>query len=344
MIGPFASPLSRGAILLIAAASAAPAVAADNASFYAGKQITFLVGTGAGGGNDLYARLLAPFFARFLPGNPTIVVQNMPGSDGTVAAAHVYSVAPKDGTVIATSPSSMFLSEALNPTRVRFDSRKFGWVGTIATMTDVLAVFKSSGVETIADAKRKEVAIGGSGNFGLSSMEPLLANAVLGTKFRVVRGYTGGDTVNLAMEQHEIEGRTNQWASWKVLRPDWIRLGSLSYLLQFGPKDPSLPSSVPAIRDLVTTPDDRAMVDLLEIAQYMGRSVFAPPGLPPERLALLRDAFDKTMQDSGFIARMKAANLELYPRTARQIEAELAEATVNRDKVAQEMKTRLQLN
>jgi len=343
MAGPFASTLLLGSIFLLAATTV-PAVAGDDASFYAGKQITFIVGTGAGGGNDLYARVLAPFLARFIPGNPTIVVQNMPGSDGTVAAAHVYSVAPKDGTVIATSPSSMFLSEALNPSRVRFDSRKFGWVGTIATMTDVLAVFKSSGIETIEDAKKKEIVIGGSGNFGLSSMEPLLANAVLGTKFRVVRGYTGGDTVNLAMEQHEIEGRTNQWASWKVLRPEWIRDRSLSYLLQFGPKDPSLPSAVPAIRDLVTAPADRAMVDLLEIAQYMGRSVFAPPGLPPERLAMLRDAFDKTMQDSAFAARMKATNLELYPRTAREIEAELAQASANRDKVVQEMKTRLNLN
>jgi tripartite-type tricarboxylate transporter receptor subunit TctC len=343
MAGPFASSLLLGSISLLAATTV-PAVAGDDASFYVGKQITFIVGTGAGGGNDLYARVLAPFLARFIPGNPTIVVQNMPGSDGTVAAAHVYSVAPKDGTVIATSPSSMFLSEALNPSRVRFDSRKFGWVGTVATMTDVLAVFKSSGIETIEDAKKKEIVIGGSGNFGLSSMEPLIANAVLGTKFRVVRGYTGGDTVNLAMEQHEIEGRTNQWASWKVLRPEWIRDRSLSYLLQFGPKDPSLPSAVPAIRDLVTSPDDRAMVDLLEIAQYMGRSVFAPPGLPPVRLAVLRDAFDKTMRDSAFVARMKATNLELYPRTAREIEAELAQASANRDMVVQEMKTRLNLN
>jgi tripartite-type tricarboxylate transporter receptor subunit TctC len=338
-------PARLGA-LAIATGLLAPATGwtAEGEPFYASKQITFIVGTGAGGGNDLYARVLAPFLARFIPGNPTIVVQNMPGSDGTVAAAHVYSVAPKDGTVIATSPSSMFLSEALNPSRVRFDSRKFGWVGTIATMTDVLAVFKSSGIETIEDAKKKEIVIGGSGNFGLSSMEPLLANAVLGTKFRVVRGYTGGDTVNLAMEQHEIEGRTNQWASWKVLRPEWIRDRSLSYLLQFGPKDPSLPGAVPAIRDLVTAPADRAMVDLLEIAQYMGRSVFAPPGLPPERLAMLRDAFDKTMQDSAFAARMKATNLELYPRTAREIEAELVQGSANRDKVVQEMKTRLNLN
>ena len=318
--------------------------AGEASPFYAGKQIELIVGTGAGGGNDIYARVLAQFMPQYIPGKPAMVVQNMPGADGTIAAAYIYNAAAKDGTIIATSPSSMLLAEAMNPAHVRFDSLKLEWIGTIATMTDVLAVFKSTGVETLADAERKEIVIGGSGSFGLSTLEPLLTNALLGTKFRVVKGYTGGDTVNAAMERHEVEGRTNQWASWKVLRPDWIEQNRLSYLLQYGPRDPSLPAGVPAFRDLVQDPKGRAIVDLLEIAQYIGRSIFAPPGMPEERAIALQTAFDKTMQDPAFIAKMRTLNLEVYPRTASQVRQELVQAMTNRDEVVSDIKARLGLN
>lgn len=334
----------RGFVTGLCVAAAASARADEVPPFYVGKQINLIVGTGAGGGNDIYARVLAQFMPRYIPGKPTMVVQNMPGADGTIAAAYIYNAAAKDGTMIATSPSSMLLAEVMNPDHVRFDSRKFDWIGTIATMTDVLAVFKSTGIETLEDAKRKEIVIGGSGNFGLSSLEPLLTNSLLGTKFHVVKGYTGGDTVNAAMERHEVEGRTNQWASWKVLRPDWIKQNQLSYLLQYGPRDPSLPGGVPAFRDLVQDPKDRAIVDLLELAQYIGRSIFAPPGMPQERTIALQTAFDKTMQDPTFIAKMRTLNLEVYPRTASQVREELVQAMTNRDEVVSDIKARLSLN
>ena len=238
-----------------------------------------------------------------ITGKPVIVVQTMPGANGTTAVSHIYNIAAKDGTVIATSPSSMLLAEALNPSQVRFNSQKFGWIGTVATTTDVLAVFKSTGVNTLEDARQKEVMIGAGGTFALGSLQPAVTNALLGTKFRIVNGYPGGDNVNLAMERGEIEGRTNQWASWKVMRPAWITENRLSYLVQYGPreKDASLPADVPTLRELVNDPKDKAIVDLLKIAQHIGRSVFAPPDLPPARLATLQTAFDKTMQDSGFI-------------------------------------------
>jgi tripartite-type tricarboxylate transporter receptor subunit TctC len=318
----------------------APIARADD--YYSGRQITFIVGTGAGGGNDLYARVLAQFLPSHIPGRPAIIVQNMPGSDGSIAAGHVFNIAAKDGTVIATSPSSMVLSEAINPS-VRFDSRKFTWIGTVATMTDVLAVFRSTGLNSIADARQKEVAIGASGNFGLSSLEPAVANAFLGTRFRVVRGYSGGDSVNLAMERHEIEGRTNQWSSWKVLRPDWIKEGRLSYLVQYGPKESELPE-VPTMGDLVSAPDERAVVDLLEVAQYVGRAVYAPPEVPAGRAAVLRASFTETMNDARFIARMKELNLDLNPRRAVDIDAVLARALENKEEVVRTMKARLGFN
>jgi tripartite-type tricarboxylate transporter receptor subunit TctC len=323
----------------------APAYADAPIRFYEGKQIIFIVGTDAGGGNDLYARVLAQYMPRYIPGKPVIVVQNMPGSNGATAAAHIYNVAAKDGTVIATSPSSMLLAEAMNAAKTRFDSQKFGWIGTIAPMTDLLAVLKTSGVNTLQDAKTKEAVIGATASFALSALEPAIVNALLGTKFRIVKGYAGGDMMNVAMDRHEIDGRTNQWSSWKALRPDWIKNQQLSFLVQFGPREPELASGdVPSLGELVKDPQDKAIVDLLEIAQYVGRSVFAPPDVPEERLAILRQAFDQTMQDADFVGRMKTLNLDLQPSKASATRGLLVRAMSNRENVVQDMKAKLKLN
>src|SRR6185312_15524651 len=203
---------------------------------------------------------------------------------------------------------------------------------------------KSSGIETLDDAKRREVVIGATGQYSLSAMEPAIANALLGTKFRIIKGYSGGDAFNLAMDRHEIEGRTNQWASWKVLRPDWIRDNQLSYLLQYGPKDPGIPGKVPTLDELVTTPGDKAIAALLEVTQYVGRSVFTPPGLPPDRLAVLQKAFDETMADPSLIAKMSELKLELYPRKASETLTSLTRAMTNRDGVVRDMKAKLNLD
>jgi hypothetical protein len=208
-----------------------------------------------------------------------------------------------------------------------------------------LAVFKSSGVTTLADAKTREIVIGATGSFALSSLEPALANALLGTRFRIVKGYAGGDTMNVAMERHEIEGRTNQWASWKVLRPDWIRDRELGYLLQYGPREPELAAEhVPTLGDLVNNPRDKAIVALLEIAQYVGRAAFAPPDVPEGRLAILRNAFDRTMQDADFVDRMRALNLDLHPEPGNEIRDQLVRAMTNRDDVVRDMKAKLKLD
>jgi tripartite-type tricarboxylate transporter receptor subunit TctC len=335
--------LAMGIAAALASASTAPAQ--DVPGFYAGKQITLIVGSGPGGGYDLYGRMLAQYLSNHIPGKPNVIVQNMPGSAGVTAASHVYNVAPKDGTVIAIAPAEILLAEAWNPQQVRFESSKFNWVGTIATMTDILAVFKSTGVLTLEDAKRKEVAVGATATIASNSLQPAIANALLGTKFHIVKGYTGGgDALTIAMERHEIEGRTNQWASWKVLRPEWVKEGRLSYLLQFGPKDPDLPPGVPAMSELVSTPRDKAMVALLEVMQRTGRSIFAPPNLPKDRLAVLQAAFDATMQDPAFLAQMQKLGLDVYPRKGTEIQAELDRVMANRDEVVRDLKNTLNLN
>ncbi|HEY2532564.1 MAG TPA: hypothetical protein VGJ20_32300 [Xanthobacteraceae bacterium] len=315
------------------------------ASFYAGKQITLVVGTGPGGGYDAYARLVARYMKAHIPGQPNIVVQNMPGSAGVAAAAYMYNVARRDGTFIAANPPDYLLAELWSPEQMRFDSRKFGWLGTVSTITDVLTVFRSSGVQTIADARTKELTIGATAAIATNSLEPALANALLGTKFRILKGYNGGsDPMTLAMGRGEIDGRANSWASWKLLRPNWIAEHLLSFLLQFGPKAPDLPPGVPAMADLATTKRDKDFVSMLGITQYTGRAMFTTPDVPSECLEALRTAFDLTMADPTFAAEMTKLAFDLHPQKGADLQAAIERAMRERDGVMPQLKALLSLD
>jgi tripartite-type tricarboxylate transporter receptor subunit TctC len=315
------------------------------ANFYAGKQITVIVGTGPGGGYDAYARLVGQYMKAHIPGQPSIVVQNMPGSAGVTAAAYIYNAAPKDGTIIAANPPDYLLAELLNPEKTRFDSRRFGWLGTVSTITDVLAVFRSSGARTIVDARTRELTIGATAAIATNSLEPALANALLGTKFRIVKGYNGGsDPMTVAMERGEIDGRANSWASWKLLRPNWITQNLLSFLLQFGPKASDLPADVPAMVDLVTTPRDKALVSALDITQYTGRALFTAPDVPSERLEALRTAFDATMADPAFVSKMSSLAFDIHPQRGAEVQATIERVINERSSVMPPLKALLNLD
>jgi tripartite-type tricarboxylate transporter receptor subunit TctC len=331
------------ALALVPAASRADSQAVAN--FYAGKSITLVVGTGAGGGYDAYARLVAQYMRAHIPGQPNIIVQNMLGAAGATAAGYMYNVAARDGTFIAANPPDYLLAELWNPEQMHFDSRKFGWLGTVSTITDVLAVFRSTGVRTIEDAKSKVLTIGATAAIATNSLEPAFANALLGTKFRVVKGYNGGsDPMTLAMERGEIDGRANSWASWKLLRPDWIAENRLSFLLQFGPKDPDIPPGVPSMADLVTTPRDKAFVAMLDLTQETGRAMFTTPDVPPERLEALRRAFDDTMIDPAFVAELKKLAFDYSPRKGTEVQSGIDEVISKRDSVMPQLKTVLNLD
>lgn len=333
------------ALVLARAYDCARANSTTVENFYAGKQITLVVGTGPGGGYDAYARLVAQYMRSHIPGQPHIAVQNMPGSAGVTAAAYMYNVAPKDGTFIAANPPDYLLAELWNPQQTRFDSRRFGWLGTVSTITDVLAVFRSSGVRTISDARTKKLTIGATAAIATNSLEPALANALLGTKFRIVKGYNGGsDPMTLAMERGEIDGRANSWASWKLLRPNWIAENLLSFLLRFGPNVPDLPPDVPALADLLPTQRDKALVSVLDITQYTGRAVFTTPAVPAERLEALRRAFDDTMADPAFVAELTKLGFEFRPRKGTDVAAAIERVTKDRDEVMPQLKELLKLN
>lgn len=328
------------AFLLTGWASAASSE--DVASFYAGKQITFVAPTSAGGGFDLYSRLFAEGVRKFIPGQPQIIIQNMPGAGGLRSAAYMFNIAPKNGTVIGMPLESLPLSEALDPPSAKYKSAQFSWIGTITPETDVLGVWRSTGVATLDDARRKAATIGATGKLGPLALNVYLSNALLGTKFKVVLGYPSGNEVNMAMDNGEIQGRTNQWTSWKTQRPDWIANKRVNFLLQIGPPELELPQ-VPVFLDLVTTARDKAMVRLLQTNQLLGRSVYAPPGIPADRLAALRDAFDKTMQDPEFLERVKNAGLRVKPLSGAALAQELTGAMANVEQAADDFERALNL-
>jgi tripartite-type tricarboxylate transporter receptor subunit TctC len=335
--------ITQAAVAVVLAALSIGSARADEADFYAGKTLTFVVGTSPGGGYDTYMRLLADYMPRHIPGQPKVVVQNISNASGRGAANHIYTQAPRDGTVLGMCSAGIVLAEALDPSQVRYRSKDFGWIGTMTTMTDVLAVFKTTGVATIADARKTPVILGAMGRNSALRLQPELVNALLGTKFKVVVGYAGGNEVNLAMDRGEVQGRTNQWDSWEAQRPQWIADKKLNYLLQIGPKLPEL-AGVPAFNDLVKKPEQKALVDLLEVLQWVGRSAYTTPGVPKARLATLRAAFDKTMADPDYIARVEKMKLDRYSRPGAETQAYITKIMSNSDAVAKEFKKLIELD
>ena len=228
--------------------------------FYRGKKIDLIIGYSSGGTYDLYARLVARYLGNYIPGKPLIVPRNMPGAGTRAAANWVYNVAPKDGTVLATADQSLSLQQAVGDKRINFDTTKFIYIGNPNVENNTTAAWHASGIKTIDDAKKREVTVGATGG-STSSQYPKAMNALLGTKFKIVLGYPGGNDVNLALERGEVDVRgSNSWTSWKATRPDWIAEKKINILVQIGlAKAPDLPD-VPLLMDLGTNDEDRHLL------------------------------------------------------------------------------------
>src|ERR1700693_71656 len=301
------------ALLLQAAAlscAMAPARADDVADFYRGKRLILVVGYGTGGGYDLYARMLGRFMAEHIPGKPTIVPQNMPGAGSRGAANWLYKVAPQDGTVIATLSQTTPTDQALGQPGVQFDVRKFNWIGNMVVVNNLLYVSAASGVATIAQAKTKSLAIGATGASSPSVLYPQVSNNLLGTKFRIVSGYSSGGDINIAVERGEVDGRgSDSWASMKSTHTDWLRDHKINILFQIGTKrEPGLPD-VPLWSELGATDEQRQVLDILSGDVAVGRPILTAPGVPPDRVRALRRAFDDTLVDPAFIGAVKQAHM-----------------------------------
>jgi tripartite-type tricarboxylate transporter receptor subunit TctC len=280
--------------------------------FYRGKKLDMIIGYSPGGTYDLYARLVARHLGDHIPGKPLIVPRNMPGAGSRTAATFVATIAPRDGTVLATADQSLALQQAAGDKRIKFDTTKFIFIGNPNIENNTTAAWAASGIKTVDDAKRREVTAGATGG-STSSQYPKAMNALLGTKFKVILGYPGGNDINLAMERGEVDVRgSNSWASWKATRPQWLAEHKINILVQIGlKKAPDL--DAPLLMDLASNAEDRALLRLLSASTQVGRPIFTTPDVPAERVAALRAAFDAMVRDPAFLDDAKQAHFDIDP-------------------------------
>ena len=305
---------SMVALGLLAAIVAAPAGAQTPAEFYKGKSLRLIVPAAAGDSYDTEGRLIARHLSKYIPGNPAIVPENMPGASGRNAASYIANVAPKDGTVLALVQQSVVLAQAMRQTGVNFDSAKLNWIGTPSAPISVLAVWDSAGVRTIEDAKRKEVTIGATTTAGNNFVYPKLLKELVGAKFKIITGYPGGTPIDIAMERGEVQGRgSNPWNNYKLAHPHWIAEGKLIALVQMSAnRHPELPN-VPRLIDLAPNEDARQIFELMSVAADIGRPMVTSPGVPADRVQALREAFAATMQDAEFRKEAEKLSVDIDP-------------------------------
>src|ERR1700741_4881948 len=313
MFRPVSAALS--AIVLL---GATPACADAVADFYKGKQIRMIVRTTVGGDYDQYSRLVGRFMGKPIPGNPGMIVVNMPGGGGITAANYMANVAPKDGTVVGIVSQGLAADQALgNSPQLKADLREFNWIANVVYSNQLLVVWHTSPTKTIEDAKRRVTTIGTTGAGSASVQYPAFYNNVIGTKFKIVFGYPGGQHIDLAMERGEVEGRgTNPYSGWMASKPTWIPQKLIIPLIQAGlEKEPALPD-VPLIIDQPVKPEDKPLLEFMGRGATVGRPLATTPGVPAERVAALRAAFAATVKDPEFLATAKKENMEIRPQSA----------------------------
>jgi len=306
-----------------------PALAQSVESFYRGNTINIYIGTGeSAGAVGAYPRALAQFLPKHMPGNPSIVIRNMPGAGGVKAANFVYGLAPQDGTVWGFITRGFLLAPLLKYHGVEFDPTKFKWIGSPARTVSIGAVWTANTrVRTIQDAMQTEVVVGATSPGQDTGVFPKALNQLTGTRFKIVTGYKSVGDVDLAMEKGEVQGKVGfTWTSLNSGRSaTWVRDKTVSILVQLGvEKDPSIPADVPLALDLTRTPEDRQLLELLCAPSATGYPSFLGPGVPQARVDALRTAYRATMADPEFAEALKRQSLDLDPIRGEDIEAIVA--------------------
>jgi tripartite-type tricarboxylate transporter receptor subunit TctC len=292
------------ATLMIFAIALAPAAADPVEDFYKSKQIRIITGAAAGDGYDLWSRMLARHMGRHIPGKPAIIVQNMPGAGTVVAANHVFNAAPKDGTVIGSFSRSLPSQALLNRPNIKFDPRRFGWIGSPESINRVCAVGRAAKVQTIEGLLKQELIVGGIGASQMPTYVPMMLNKMLGTKFKVVEGYGSTNAIILAIERGEAEGICMSSSTLLGPRADLVENGVLKILFNVEAKPMPYPPGVPTIFERFDD-EQKQIVGLINSAIEFGRPFAAPPGVPAERLAALQAALKTTVEDAEFVAEAK---------------------------------------
>ena len=298
-------PAAKLAILLAAFLCAAPAGAED---FYAGKQLTFIVGAGPGGGYDLQARVAARHLGKHIPGNPTVIVQNVPSR--IAAANNMFSTVAKDGTVIALLQRGVLLAKLIYPSGVRYEIEKFHWLGSLNSETAVSLAWHTAPHKTTKDLFDKELIVGGITGVDPETT-PRLYNSLIGTRFKVVTGYNSTAAIALAVERGEVQGIADwSWSSLKAVRPQWLKDKQVTVLMQGALKNEPELGALPNALDFIRNDADRKVLELHFTQKTAARPLVAPPEVPAERVALLRQAFEALARDKEFLAEMDKAKME----------------------------------
>jgi len=308
-----------GSLAFVALSAALPASAQE---FYRGKTITILVGGTAGGGFDTISRVMATHMGRYIPGNPSFVVRDVPGGGGIVVANTIYNLAPKDGTQMAYI-GPVVVQPLLSPENksIQFDATKITWVGSLGVTQSVLIAWHTTPFKSAQDLFDKEMIVSGTGAASTTDIYPKVLNAVLGTKFKIITGYQGSKETYLAIERREADGRFSALDSIYATVPDWIPSGKARVILQASVgRQPSLPD-VPTAMDFAKTEAQRQALQFLFLPSEMGRPIAAPPGIPAPQKATLRDAFAKLIKDPAFLAEAKQRGIEVEgPMTGDEVD------------------------
>jgi tripartite-type tricarboxylate transporter receptor subunit TctC len=312
-----------GALTILTGIIALGAAWADAVSdFYNGRPIDLYIGYSVGGAYDLYARVIGRHLGAHIPGNPTLVPKNLEGAGSLRLANYLYRVAPKDGSAIGTIGRGIAFDPLLIGQGDAFDAQKFNWIGSANNEVSVCVAMRQSGISKFEDLFTKELTVGGTGTSADTDQFPRVLNGVLGTHFKVVEGYPGGNDVVLAMERGEVQGRCGwSWSSVKSTHKSWIDDKRMIVLIQLSlAKHPELPD-VPLVMDFAKTDEQRQILKLVFARNVMGRPYLAPPNVPADRVSALRDAFSATMADKDFRAEADKTELEINPVSGAEVEA-----------------------
>lgn len=294
---------------------------AHSDSFYEGKTITLITSTGVGGSYDVMARAISRHMPRYIPGKPAMIVQNMPGAGNVLATNYMYNIAPKDGTAIAVVHAAMPLHQAIDGRGVRYDASKFNWLGSPGSENEVIIARKSVGIRSIDDARAKPVILGGTGEGSGLFIIPAAMNNVLGTKFKMVIGYKTSEDVNLAMQRGEVQARAFGYDSIVSQHPDWLRDKTIDIIAQAGVRRNKDLPDVPLLTELAKNETDREIMALISSPAALGQPYLAPPGIPADRLEILRQAFAATLKDKSFLEDAAKLNLAVDPMDADAVRA-----------------------
>jgi tripartite-type tricarboxylate transporter receptor subunit TctC len=313
-----------GALLASIAILASHQAAADPIQdFYAGagKQMRIIIRTTAGGDYDILSRVIARHLGKHIPGNPMITPVNMPAAGGIAAANYLAQIAPRDGTVLSIIGQGLAVDQALGLSpQFTSDLREFIWIANVVSSNSVLVTWHTSPTKTLDDARRRETTIGTTGAGSVSVQFPAFYNNVLGTKFKIVFGYPGGQQIDLAMERGEVEGRgSNTYHGYMTSKPDYIPKKLITPLIQIGLKpEPGL-GDTPLLLDQAVSPQDRPMLEFMSRGVAMGRPLATTPGAPPDRVAALRKAYGEMLKDPEFVADAEKLKLEIGSMTGEEL-------------------------